>query len=316
MSVIIKETEVDVDIAEELEPYLDEFNRYQTRGHKMQSCSPFRNEKTPSFAVNLENGTWIDSGADDEHWMKGNFTKLLAYLMRVTYAEAEEYLWEKYRTIYADVENWVLEVNLPEEKAYRTVTGEEIEPFLYRSPYLANRGITEKVQKAFKIGYDPKAKAVVFVWHDRKGQPINLKFRKIKDKIFWYLPDGQPIKQHIYGLHFFYRMDLKTAYVVESETDALYLWSNGIPAIALGSANLSKAQERLLLSSPIETLVLAFDKDNAGNRCRADVKKRLMGRMDLWEMPIPDGCKDINDIKADKLVEATGKAFRVIPSFL
>jgi DNA primase len=316
MAVLIRETEVEVDIAEELEPYMDSFSRARVRGEKMQSCSPFRHEATPSFAVNLETGVWIDSGAEDEHWMKGNFTKLLAFLMGVTYDEAEDYLWQKYRTIYNDMDNWVLEVSLPEEKEYKIVAKEDIKQYMYRSPYLANRGITEKVQRAFKIGFDTESKAVVIVWHDKDGNIINLKFRSVKNKIFWYLPDGQPIKQHIFGLHFIHKMKTKTVFVVESETDAMYLWSHGIPAIALGSASLSKAQEKLILNSPIESLVLAFDKDKAGARCREDVKKRLMGKVDLWEMPIPNGCKDINDIPQDKIMEATGKSYRVIPSFL
>lgn len=316
MSVSMRDTEVDVDISEELEPYIDSFGRARVRGDKMQSCSPFRDEKTPSFAVHLETGVWIDSGADDDSWMKGNFMRLLAFLMGVTYDEAEQYLWEKYRTIYAEIDDWVLEVKLPEEKEYKVIATEDIEPYMYRHSYLGNRGISEQVQKAFKVGYDKAHSAIVLVWMDKHGKPINLKFRSVKDKRFWYLEDGQPIKQHIFGLHFIFRMNLSTVYVVESETDALYLWTHGIPAIALGSANLSKAQEKLILNSPITDLVLAFDKDKAGARCREDVKKRLMGKVDLWEMPIPGGCKDINDIPANKIVEATGKAYRITPSFL
>lgn len=314
--MILRDTEVDVDVAEELEPYMDSFNRGRVRGEKLQSCSPFRNEGTPSFAVNLDNGTWIDSGADDDNWMKGNFVKLLSFLMGVTIGEAEQYLWEKYKTIYDDVDNWVLEVNLPVEEESRLIAKEELQPYLFRNSYLTKRGISEKIQRAFKIGYDKVGKAVVIVWHDRKGNMVNFKYRSIKDKRFWYLSDGQPIKQHIYGLHFIHKMDIKTVFVVESETDALYLWTHGVPAIALGSAHLSKQQEKLILNSPITDLVLAFDNDNAGHRCRTDVKKRLMGKVELWNMPIPDGCKDINDIHESKIVEATGKAYRIIPSFL
>lgn len=314
--MILRDVEVDVDVAEELEPYMDSFYKVRVRGEKLQSCSPFRDEKTPSFAVNLDTGVWIDSGAEDEHWMKGNFVKLLAFLMGVTYDEAEEYLWQKYRTIYADMDNWTLEVNLPQEKEYRIVSKEELQPYLYRHPYLTKRGIEEKVQKAFKIGYDKEHQAVVIVWHDKDGNMINFKFRSVKDKRFWYLSDGQPIKQHIFGLHFIHKMNLKTVFAVESETDAMYLWSWGVPAIALGSAHMSEKQEKLILNSPITDLVLAFDRDKAGFRCRADVKKRLMGKVELWEMPIPDGCKDVNDIPEDKIMEATGKAYRVIPSFL
>ncbi|MEH7117230.1 toprim domain-containing protein [Neobacillus vireti] len=317
MAVIINEQEIDLDIAEELEPYLDSFPRYRVRGVKLQSCSPFREEHKPSFAVNLENGTWIDSGAYDDDWRQGNFVKLLAFLMGVTYEESKEYLLEKYKTIYSDMDNFKLEIWMPEEqKPYRIVSPEELQPFMYRNPYLTNRGITEKVQRAFKIGYDTKGQAVVICWHDKHGQIINLKFRSIKDKRFWYLEDGQPIKQHVFGLHFIFKMNLKTAYVVESETDCMYLWSHGIPAIALGSASMSKAQEKLIIGSPIENLVLAFDADKAGWRCRKDVEKRLMGSLNLWAMDMPKGCKDVNDIPANKLIEATGKAKRLTPSFL
>ena len=60
---------LDVDYYEELEPYLDRFNRVKLTGEKLISCSPFRPDTSPSFAVNLFNGTWIDSGSiyDDLH---------------------------------------------------------------------------------------------------------------------------------------------------------------------------------------------------------------------------------------------------------
>lgn len=318
MGVLMRDTEVDVNIEEELEPYLEEhFNRYQYRGNKLQACSPFRDEKSPSFAVNTDNGVWIDSGADDEQWRKGNFIKLLSFLMGVTYEEAEEYLWEKYRTIYADVDNFELVVKMPDEKApKRIVSKEELQPYLFRNHYLTNRGISEQVQRAFKIGYDRDGKAIVIAWMDKDGQIVNLKFRSILNKQFYYMKGGQPIKEHIYGINFIFKKDIKTAYVVESETDCMYLWSHGIPAIALGSASLSKAQEKLLLNSPIERLVLAFDNDKAGHRCKLDCIRRLQGVLELWEMPMPDGCKDVNDIPTDKMIEATGKAEVIIPAFL
>ena len=55
----------------------------------------------------------------------------------------------------------------------------------------------------------------------------------------------------------------------------MYLWSYGIPAIALGSANLSRRQQTLLQASPIEEMVLAFDNDGAGKKVTRDVYKRL-----------------------------------------
>lgn len=59
----IRDYELDVNIKEELDNF--EWSNEQVRGHKFQACSPFRDEKRPSFAVNLETGTWKDSGAVD-----------------------------------------------------------------------------------------------------------------------------------------------------------------------------------------------------------------------------------------------------------
>lgn len=317
MSVIIRESEIDVNIEEELEPYLEEhFNRHQIRGEKLQACSPFRHEKTPSFAVNLENGTWIDSGADDDSWRKGNFVKLLSYLMAVTYEEAEEYLWEKYRTIYADVDSLELFINLHDEETFEPISETVLDKYEDDFSYLYKRGITEKVQKGFNIKKDTKNDAVVIVWRDKNGQIINLKYRSIKDKKFWYLEDGQPIKRHIFGLHFIVEKGYDKCFVTESETDALYLWSFGIPAIALGSANLSKHQEKLLINSPINKLILAFDDDKAGYRCKLDVERRLQGVIDLFEMKMPWGCKDVNDIQPSKMKESIRKVQPLLPTFL
>lgn len=311
--MLIRDFEVRVEIEEELEPYLDSFPQHRIRGNKLQSCSPFRNEAHPSFAVNLENGTFIDSGSTDEYYYKGNFIKLLAYLQGVTYEEAEDYLLEKYLTIHADTDGLKLNVQLINE--VREYKEPQLERYAFRSPYLASRGISEQVQKAFQIGYDKKGKAVTLVWHNKQGKPINLKFRSVEDKRFWYMSGGEPIKQHIYGLHFVRRMNAKKVVVVESEIDALYLWTHKQPAIALGSASMSKAQEKLILNSPIETLVLAFDKDNAGNRATENVIKRLIGKKHLMKLSIPLKCKDVNDLSPTQLETALLNLDDVYPKF-
>ncbi|MFG3611455.1 toprim domain-containing protein [Rummeliibacillus stabekisii] len=314
MAVIINNKETEIDVADELEPYLDSFPKFKVRGNKLQSCSPFRDEQKPSFAVNLEDGTWIDSGAPSDDWKKGNLTKLLSFLMGVTFQEVEQYLLEKYSLIYDDVDNYELVVNLTGKQVNKTTYPVSyLEPYAFRNPYLGNRGIIEKVQRAFKIGYDKNNQAITMPWFDRAGNIINIKFRSIKDKRFWYLEEGQPIKQHIYGLHFIYRMQLERVYVVESETDCLYLWSLGIPAIALGSASLSKKQEELLLRSPIKQLVLAFDNDTAGYSCRDNVIKRLMGKVELELLNIPVNCKDVNDVKDKNVLKNTTS---IVPRFL
>ncbi|MDE1381247.1 toprim domain-containing protein, partial [Bacillus licheniformis] len=177
-----------------------------------------------------------------------------------------------------------------------------------RSPYLGKRGISEKVQRAFKIGFDKKSNAVSFPWMDIHGQIVNIKFRSTKSKQFYYHPTGQPLRDHIYGLHFIYKLGYETVYLVESEVDALYLWSHGLPAIALGGSKISEKRKQLLLRSPIKKLVLATDNDAVGQEIREKVKRLLVGYKEVYEVILPDDVKDVNDIPSEQLKEVCDNA--------
>lgn len=144
--MIIRGYELDLDILEELENFT--FTSSRIRGNKFQSCSPFRNEKSPSFAVNLDNGTWIDSGAVTEDYRKGNFISLLAYLRSETYSDIEDYLIEKYGTILGDVEALELEINLSKEseKPKQPVFNKKVRELSFnKHDYLSRRGISKEV---------------------------------------------------------------------------------------------------------------------------------------------------------------------------
>lgn len=297
------EYELPVDVLEELNYY--DWNRANVKADEMIACSPFRDERSPSFSINLETGLFIDFGSDDL-FSRGNLITLLSYLRNETHVEVEDYLLDKYGIDLSDVDKLELNFDLNfDVKVDVNIDIETYKKYAYRSPYLATRGITEKIQKAFKIGYDKQNKAVAFPWFDTKGNIVNIKFRSTKSKKFFYYPQGQPIRNHIYGMHFVYRLDLKKVYIVESEIDALYLWSNGIPAIALGGSNISDKQKQLIMRSPIETLVLATDNDKVGKEIRKKIKEAFLGIKDLREVNFPESVKDVNELKPEQLKSLT-----------
>ncbi|NRQ71953.1 toprim domain-containing protein [Bacillus cereus] len=297
----IRGQELDIDYLEEIEGF-DVWNKQRVRENKFHSCSPFRTERRPSFAVNLDNGTWIDSGSDNEEWRKGHFVQLLSWLRQETWEETEAYLLERYANISIDTEVFEMDFDFNLTKPELCVLGiEDLRPFLFRHAYLTNRGISEKVQRSFKIGYDKKGGAVVIPWFDKTGRMVNFKFRAIKNKYFWYHEGGQPIKHHVYGLHFIHKLGIKEVFICESETDCLFLWTNGFPAIALGGANLSAKQRQLILDSPIETLIIATDNDAAGKRISRSLVTQLAGLVNLCEISIPNQYKDVNDIPVTML---------------
>lgn len=311
----IKGYELDVDIRGELEEFEDRFNIIKERGNKFIACSPFREERHPSFAVNLETGVYIDSGCLDAKWKAGNFIKLLSYLREETYEDTEEYLWNKYRLILDDVDQLELKVDLEPNISQKVYPVEKLQEFAYKVNYLDKRNISEQVQRAFKTGYDPKSKAIVLPIMDRHGQIVNFKYRRTDNKIFWYDKEGQPVKQHLYGLHFVHQMKCKRVYIVEGEIDCLYLWSHRIPAIATFGASLSKRQEQLILNSPIETLVIATDMDAVGQSFAKQLEDRFTSLLDVEQLLLPEGFKDVNEIPPES-AELLKQTISLIPSFL
>ena len=299
----IRNIEVPVNIWAELEPYLDHFGDYRIRGDKLQACSPFRYERHPSFAVNLENGTWIDSGSPTDLYHKGNFVALLAYLRQEEYQDTEDYLFQAYHIMLEDTERLQLKIDLQQESIVE-VTYEWFKDFpqlQFRHPYLLKRGITKEVQRLFCIGFDKEHQAVAMPWLNNDKKVINVKFRSIIYKQFFYLQDGQLTRNYVYGLPQCKALGYKDVAIVESEIDCMYLWSNGIPAVAMGHAGINKNQIQLLLNAGIETVTFASDNDEAGERFRVEMRKKLPKLFTCYELEIPYMYKDVNNIPQREL---------------
>lgn len=314
--VNIREFDVDVDIARELSKF--DWKGQRWTGEKFLACSPFRSEHHPSFAVRLDTGVWIDSGADDKTWKKGNLVKLLSWLRNETYEETEEYLLAEYcPMLQADTDTLQLTFRLPLEcrDVPQFLDKKVLTPLLFRHPYLSEmRGIGDRVQNTFSVGYDKQKRAIALPWFNRAGELVNIKFRSVMDKRFWYYAGGQPVKFHLYGLHMLYRVPREKArrvFITESEIDALTLWDHGYAAIAMGGANLTGSQRELILQSPIEELVITTDNDKAGARIAECIVQQLSGYIWLKEVRLPVGVKDINDIPSENFQEIVANIYDI-----
>ena len=289
-----------IDDLEELEAYKDRFNRGKVMDGKFISCSPFRDDKNPSFVLFLDRGNWLDSGTD----RRGSFVELLSFLSGEDEEGVKDYLLNKYNQI-TDVDLLQLKLNLNLEKAMPFIYQDGLpSEFKFRHPYLNSRGISEAVQRGFKIGYDKETKSVVIPWTNKDGQIVRLQFRSVNSKKFWFSKEGDRIKNHLFGLYHIYRKNSTTAWIVEAPIDCMYLWTQGIPSIATGTASISNIQLKLLKQSPIETLIIASDNDEAGMKMKDKLIKSLGGVMILKEFHYPDGKKDVNEISPEQLINA------------
>ena len=295
---------VDVNYLEELEPYIDRLYRSSIRGNKLLACSPFRQESRPSFAVNLDDGLWIDSGASDEAMRKGNFISLLAFFRNESYNDTTKHLFEKYAHILDDVNDIKLTLSLElETPTVSVLSKEKYENVVgIYSEYLANRGITKEVQDYFETGVGTNGDCVAIAWHDKNGRIINIKYRSTQGKEFWFSSGGQPIKNHVYGLFAIKELKKKTVWIVESEIDCLYLWSCGIPAIALGGASISDAQCKLIRSCSIEELVIATDNDVVGDRIANVLADEFVGSYVVHRLIFPTDKKDVNELSKHDII--------------
>ena len=299
----IRNIDVPVNIWGELEPYLDHFREWKIRGDKFQCTSCFRHEKHASMAINLETGVWIDSGSPTDQYHKGNFVSLLAYLRQEEYQDTEMYLFQAYHVMLEEVDSLQLKIDLQGESEVG-VTYDWFKDFphlQFRHPYLLKRGITKEVQRLFCIGYDKEHEAIAMPWFNMDKKVINVKYRSIRYKQFFYLQDGQLTRNYVYGLPQCKTLGYKDVAIVESEIDCMYLWSNEIPAVAMGHAGINKNQIQLLLNAGIETVTFASDNDEAGERFRVEMRKKLPKLFTCYELEIPYMYKDVNDIPQREL---------------
>lgn len=292
----IGQYEVDVDIEAELQAYDWGYNaRWST--DKLIAASPFRHDSTPSFFCHLETGGWADSGATDDDYVKGGFVKLLAYLRDASEAETADYLLGEYGRLYAVEEGE--EIRLPEIRLKQRTKHAEIAPESVRqavSPYLTMRGISPDVQREFGVGYGAEHPGFTALpWHSPEGRLANIKYRSTSGKRFFYEKGATPVRTLVYGLDIINRTCAGTAVLCEGEIDAMSWATAGIPAIACGGSSISNEQIDAIKRSSIRRMLLGGDNDPAGQRLNKEIKRRLAGHVELYDVDY-GAYNDANDV--------------------
>lgn len=278
--------EVDVDIRAELEAYDWGYNaRWST--DKLIAASPFRSDNTPSFYVNLTGdyaGVFGDSGAIDDDYQSGGFVKLLAYLRGEPYEETADYLLTEYGRLYTDTEDIRLpEIRLATRLNYVAVSAESVTTAV--SPYLTRRGISAEVQRVYGVGYNAQHTGFTAIpWFTADGRLANVKYRATRGKTFYYAKDATPTRSLVYGLNVVNGNREESAVICEGEIDALSWATAGIAAVAVGGSSISNEQIDAIKRSSIRRLLVGGDNDAAGRRLNAEVKRRLAGYVEIYDV--------------------------------
>ncbi|MGM0846938.1 MAG: toprim domain-containing protein [Bacillota bacterium] len=301
----IRGRDVKVDVRYELSQFKWNQSNWTDDGMKLICCSPFRpDDSRPSFFVRLksegpyEAGIWSDSGGIDNDWQKGGFVKLYSFLHDVDIETAEDMLLEAYHSERKELVWRPPSFNLKKVKKFLP------DSFLFSykddNIYLQNRNIRSEIVDRFGVGYSKETNCIAIPWRTAGGKLANVKYRKAskKEKLFWYAPNGVPIRELIWGLDEIYKNRTTTAVLCESEIDALQSYSFGVPAIAIGGGAFSTDRAEKIIRSPIEHIVIATDNDDVGRRIRKAVESKLEHYMKISHLYIPNPYKDINDVPA------------------
>jgi hypothetical protein len=207
----------------------------------------------------------------------------------------EEWLSSRFGSNYTDNILYMPEIELGRTTAKKFLDESILSNYNYYDDYMWKRKLTKDVVDKFKVGYDPQRKVLTFPVWDEHGNLVMVTTRSTVNKQFYIEKDSD---KPVYLLNFLKAENITTAYVCESQINALTLWSYGYPAVALFGTG-SKYQYDILNRSPIRNYVLCFDGDDAGDK---GVKRFLSNIRDdvlVSVKRVPRG-KDVNDLSKEE----------------
>ena len=158
-------------------------------------------------------------------------------------------------------------------------------------PYLAERRITRQTAEAFGVGMfsgrGSMSGRVVIPIHNERGELVAYAGRSIDGSEPRYkLPSGFHKSHVLFNLH---RVTTPEVIVVEGFFDCMTVWQLQNPSVvALMGCTLSDRQEKLLVDR-FQKVTLLLDGDDAGMKASEDVARRLIRRVHVRLVEVPDG---------------------------
>lgn len=274
------------------------FHKINIKGKNIQCTCPIHKggqETKPSCSIYNS-----DEGEVEKGWVhcfacgyNAPLYKMVADIFNETDDFGKEWLVNHYGdTIYSKA------FYLPpiqEEVLSKYHSDSELNQYKYHTNYWATRGISEEVAKEFELGFDPSQNMVVFPIRDASGRLSMITKRSITSKYF-YIEENKD--KPVYLLYYILRNNLDRVYVVESQINALTLWTWGYPAIALIGTG-SEEQYKILRRSGIRNYILCFDGDIAGDLGRKRFIKNMPSDVLISVKDLPR-TKDVNDLTKEQ----------------
>lgn len=227
---------------------------------------------------------------------QGTLDKLVSYCLNITVEDAKQWLIDNFSNTFRELKLNLPEIEIGKRQEVNYLDESVLDQYKYIHPYILSRGVSEEIVKKFSIGWNEKNDSITFPVWDEHNHLLGITERQIKKKAF-HIPDN--IKKPIYLLNFIIKENIQEVYVVESQIDALYMWSIGYPTIALLGTG-AKSQYEILKKSGVRVFHLALDGDFAGRSGEIKFINNMPDSVMIDVLLVPDN-KDINDLSPQEI---------------
>lgn len=253
---------------------------------------------------------------------RGTIEHLVAEVMDIDLLEATRWLSQRYEF---DEDNYrkINEGSKKKLKEYEELWGKAFKlrqypesyfnPFRQIHRYTLDRGFTKEIAVKYEIGYDKSQRRIIMPIRDLEEKIVGLYGRtidednEVKYLVFNYT-DNFEVEGFDRGL-VIYRNKTdqrkKKVLVVESGLDVPWADQNGlteqVDVFAILSAKMTRIQADML--AKYEEVILALDKDYAGEKGTELAIKYLQNRTKLSLAHYPSGCKDLGDCNGEQMIE-------------
>ena len=228
----------------------------------------------------------------------GTIVKLLMKMWRKPFKDVFEWLKNYVRqNISQTLDDAFGEKIEPRKPTFR-FTKEQLEAVVHKtSLYALRRGVTIRIYKKFKLGYDKKAKEVYFPSFNFKRELIGVTKRRTDRKIYVNL-EGFEKSDWLYGLEHAKKGTL--VYIVEGMFDVLRLVSLGYNTVGTFGAIMSERQAELAIDN-FASVCYIRDRDIAGKKGRNRAFDLISSKLPFYTTKLLKHRHDVGEMTADEI---------------
>ncbi|HAF30557.1 MAG TPA: hypothetical protein DCG75_16055 [Bacteroidales bacterium] len=265
------------------------------RSHILEKC-PFcgsgsGKNKSPALSIDQNKNIFNCFSCDK----KGNTIEFIRYFKNLEKNEAIQYLIKNYS------DTPIVEINKQESEQpdlSKRIFAIQKNNTKIADEYLKARGLDISKINGFYF-FDSYKNSVCFI--DSYSQLIN--YRSVEDNQKGFVK-GSKIENAIYDKTFIPNLD--KIYITEGVIDSLTLFQVGVSAVSVfTSKNEITSKEKFNKYFSSKNVILAFDNDEAGQKCTEYYQKFILNNYPVTSLKIlslPDN-KDINDLLQSKALE-------------